>query len=335
MATDYSTENPHRQLAKLQAEQPHVQRLAEAATMWQTAQQRIREARDELFMRTKELVETSWRDDAGQAFQARVEESIRSLSEWHNKIDDSGVIGQVNTLQLDFPNCLAQVRALCDQFDAAVREAQAQSSGGTCTPDPAYLERAYAKLAAQYTNHLADRFDAVTRAMDLLAGVGPGWAGPREEEPGDQGDGELVERILANARGEVGTRESPPGSNQNPYGYATEWCSLFATKMWERAGVDISDLDNPAFTGNVYTWGEQNGHAYDANNLDQARPGDVLLFGTGPESPDTSTHIGIVESVNPDGTVTLIEGNSGANIDAVVRDTHTLSPDNFYGGVHP
>jgi hypothetical protein len=57
----------------------------------------------------------------------------------------------------------------------------------------------------------------------------------------------------------------------------------------------------------------------------------VLLFGTGPESPSTSTHIGIVESVDGD-QVTMIEGNSS---DQVQRVTHTLSGDTFYGGVHP
>jgi cell wall-associated NlpC family hydrolase len=137
-----------------------------------------------------------------------------------------------------------------------------------------------------------------------------------------------VHDILAAARKELGTGESPPGSNRNPYGPTAPWCSSFATAMWRRAGVDIPILP---FTGAVYEWGVDHGKAYGKHNLDQVRPGDVLLFGTGPSSPSTSTHIGIVEKVDGN-TVTLIEGNSG---DHVQRNTHRLSSSTFYGGVHP
>ncbi len=133
--------------------------------------------------------------------------------------------------------------------------------------------------------------------------------------------------IVSAARRELGTRENPPGSNRNPYGPTTFWCSSFATAMWRKAGVDIPILP---FTGSVYRWGQQHGKAYSKLG-GNVRPGDVLLFGTGPQSPATSKHIGIVEKVSGD-TVTLIEGNSG---DAVRRNTHSLSSGKFYGGVHP
>ncbi|ANZ40867.1 hypothetical protein BBK82_37670 [Lentzea guizhouensis] len=141
--------------------------------------------------------------------------------------------------------------------------------------------------------------------------------------------GAKVRKIVTAARGEIGTRESPPGSNRNPYGPTTYWCSSFATAMWRKAGVDIPILP---FTGDVYRWGQRNGKAYGNGDLKQnVRPGDVLLFGTGPQSPSTSKHIGIVEKVDGN-TVTLIEGNSG---DQVRRNTHQLSSTKFYGGVHP
>ncbi|KOV85550.1 hypothetical protein ADL03_13755 [Nocardia sp. NRRL S-836] len=141
--------------------------------------------------------------------------------------------------------------------------------------------------------------------------------------------GTKVRKIVSAARGEIGTRESPPGSNRNPYGPTTYWCSSFATAMWRKAGVDIPILP---FTGDVYRWGQRHGKAYGNGDLKgNVRPGDVLLFGTGPQSPATSKHIGIVEKVDG-GTVTLIEGNSG---DQVRRNTHQLSGTKFYGGVHP
>lgn len=136
------------------------------------------------------------------------------------------------------------------------------------------------------------------------------------------------EKVVASARKELGTRENPPGSNRNPYGPTAPWCSSFATAMWRRAGVDIPITP---FTGDVYRWGQRHGKAYGRNSLHEAKPGDVLLFGTGPQSPSTSTHIGIVEKVEG-GKVTLIEGNSG---DSVRRNTHTLSGSTFYGGVRP
>ncbi|MCR3750482.1 CHAP domain-containing protein [Lentzea californiensis] len=161
-----------------------------------------------------------------------------------------------------------------------------------------------------------------------------GIAGPRvvRREGGGgatRPSGAKARKIVSAARGEIGTRESPPGSNRNPYGPTTYWCSSFATAMWRKAGVDIPVLP---FTGDVYRWGQRHGKAYGNGDLVQnVRPGDVLLFGTGPQSPATSKHIGIVEKVDGD-TVTLIEGNSG---DQVRRNTHQLSSTKFYGGVHP
>ncbi|MFC4856901.1 CHAP domain-containing protein [Actinophytocola glycyrrhizae] len=155
----------------------------------------------------------------------------------------------------------------------------------------------------------------------------PGAEVPPGETPGEvPPDGETEGRILDAARGELGYEEGPGDANK--YGPSAAWCSSFATWVWRESGVDIPSLP---FTGDVYTWGQERGLAYDANNLGQARPGDVLLFGTGPEPTDTSTHIGVVESVDGD-QVTLIEGNSS---DRVQRVTHSLSGGEFYGGVHP
>lgn len=153
--------------------------------------------------------------------------------------------------------------------------------------------------------------------------VPPGEQGPPGEEPPN---GETEDRILDVARDELGYEEGP--GNENKYGPSASWCSSFATWVWRQSGVDIPSLP---FTGDVYTWGQEHGLAYDTGNLGQARPGDVLLFGSGPESTSTSTHIGVVESVDGD-QVSLIEGNSS---DRVQRVTHSLSGGEFYGGVHP
>lgn len=137
---------------------------------------------------------------------------------------------------------------------------------------------------------------------------------------------ELSGKVTKIARGELGYHEGP--GNSNKYGPAAAWCSSFASWVWKKSGVDIPITP---FTGDMYHWGQRRGTAYDSHHLNQAKPGDVLLFGTGPQSPSTSTHVGIVESVHGN-TVTLIEGNSS---DRVQRVTHTLSSSTFYGGVHP
>jgi peptidoglycan DL-endopeptidase CwlO len=154
--------------------------------------------------------------------------------------------------------------------------------------------------------------------FDQTGGEGHRRAGDRHEKVRD--------KIRNVARDQLGYREGP--GNQNKYGPTGPWCSNFATWVWRKSGVDIGILP---FTGDVYEWGRERGLAYGERSLDKARPGDVLLFGTGPQSPTTSTHIGIVESVRGN-EVTLIEGNSS---DQVRRVTHTLSSDTFYGGVHP
>ncbi|WP_020671709.1 CHAP domain-containing protein [Amycolatopsis nigrescens] len=144
---------------------------------------------------------------------------------------------------------------------------------------------------------------------------------PTHTKPGGKG-----KNIVSAARGQLGYHEI--GNNKNKYGPTAAWCSSFATWAWRKAGVKIPITP---FTGNVYKWGQQHGTAYGKSELKEARPGDVLLFGTGPGSPATSTHIGIVEKVDG-GKVTLIEGNSS---DQVRRVTHPLSSSVFYGGVHP
>jgi cell wall-associated NlpC family hydrolase len=198
------------------------------------------------------------------------------------------------------------------------------------------LEPGYTRESVRNVRRVKAELDEAKRQLRALERKieDDGVADPREARRGGGGgttkpSGSKVRKIVSAARGEIGVRETPPGSNRNPYGPTTYWCSSFATAMWRRAGVDIPVLP---FTGDVYRWGQRHGKAYGNGDLKQnVRPGDVLLFGTGPQSPATSKHIGIVEKVDGD-TVTLIEGNSG---DQVRRNTHQLSSTKFYGGVHP
>lgn len=231
-------------------------------------------------------------------------------------------------------------QAVGEYLDQATRLLDTGKAVGTqaallkAVAQAADLEPKYTKETAATVRHARGELEDAARKLRALEkevehdGVADGRAerargGTRPSRAKDRGRSRT---IISAARRELGTRESPPGSNRNPYGPTAAWCSSFTTAMWRKAGVDIPILP---FTGDVFRWGQKHGKAY--TNLNAVRPGDVLLFGSGPGSTATSKHIGIVEKVSG-GTVTLIEGNSG---DSVRRNTHKLSSATFYGGVHP
>lgn len=139
--------------------------------------------------------------------------------------------------------------------------------------------------------------------------------------------------IVRIAQSQLGTGESPPGSNCNPYGPCVEWCSLFVAWVWQRAGVPLEgSTATYAYSGTVYEWAQ----AHEGGGLtgipapgespfstaepNGARalpptatpaPGDAVLYGTGPTDSD---HIGIVERVFPSGQITTIDGNFGNRV---------------------
>jgi hypothetical protein len=92
----------------------------------------------------------------------------------------------------------------------------------------------------------------------------------------------------------------------NPYGPCEQWCALFSTWAWEQAGVAIPRY---AFTGYIYSWSAA--HASLLPPTAAPSPGDAVLYGTGPQNVYTSTHVGIVAQVWPDGAIDTIDGDSG------------------------
>ncbi len=100
---------------------------------------------------------------------------------------------------------------------------------------------------------------------------------------------------------------SKDGENYcNPYGPCEEWCSLFATWVWEKAGIPIPRY---AFVGDVYDWARRHTAVVPATR----RPvsGDLVLYGTGPQSVAASPHVGVVAQVWPDGAIDTVEGDAG------------------------
>jgi len=125
----------------------------------------------------------------------------------------------------------------------------------------------------------------------------------------DRAGSSLAARIVRIARSQLAVRESPPGSECNPYGPCEPWCSLFASWVWSQAGVRVPSL---AFSGALYEWAAAHTRALPASA--NPRPGWTVFFGSGPSSPQTSLHVAIVEAVASDGEMTLINGNYAGGV---------------------
>jgi CHAP domain len=129
--------------------------------------------------------------------------------------------------------------------------------------------------------------------------------------------------IVNLVRGEIGQAEQPPGSNDSPriaqYRQATvgsgvgPWCAYFTSWAAREAGVPLGD-NGQGFgrVDDVYAWAQRTGKAIPAGG-GQPQPGDLIVW---------DEHIGVVESVLPDGRIQTIEGNSS---DAVTRRVHDAS----------
>jgi len=99
------------------------------------------------------------------------------------------------------------------------------------------------------------------------------------------------ESTVAAAASQLGAAEQPPGSNDGPQ---------IATYRSAVAGAQV---------GEITSWAQATGRYLPAGSTPE--PGDLILFG--------DQHVGIVESVNPDGSLTTIEGNYDNQVSQVHR----------------
>jgi CHAP domain len=127
--------------------------------------------------------------------------------------------------------------------------------------------------------------------------------------------------VLNAAESQIGVTEQPPGSNDGPEiaGYRSSvagaqagepWCAYFASWAAAQAGEPLG----PAGQGfgsvaDLTSWAASTGRLLPSAATPS--PGDLVLFG--------DRHVGIVESVNPDGSLTTVEGNYGNAVTQVHR----------------
>src|ERR1700752_1131754 len=129
-------------------------------------------------------------------------------------------------------------------------------------------------------------------------------------------------RMVAMAQAEIGQAEQPPGSNNSAriaqYRSATTgapgpgpWCAYFTSWLARGAGVPVGDQGQGfGSVDALYAWAQKSGRAIPASSGQDPKPGDLIVW---------DEHIGIVESVRPDGSIQTIEGNSS---DRVSRRVH-------------
>jgi hypothetical protein len=118
------------------------------------------------------------------------------------------------------------------------------------------------------------------------------------------------------ARQEVGVAEQPPGSNDSPriaqYRQATAgsgvgpWCAYFVSWAARNAGAPLGEQGQGfGSVEQVWSWAQRAGKAIPAGTQ-PPQTGDLIVWG--------GRHIGMVESVDPDGSIHTIEGNSSDRV---------------------
>ena len=132
--------------------------------------------------------------------------------------------------------------------------------------------------------------------------------------------GTAGQRIVQIAEGEVGQAEQPPGSNDSPriaqYRSATAgspgpgpWCAYFASWVARQAGVPVGDQGQGfGAVDGLWSWAQSSGKAVPSGQ--PPRPGDLMIM---------NEHVGIVQSVLPNGQVQTIEGNYSDKVASNVR----------------
>ncbi|WP_445147931.1 CHAP domain-containing protein [Baekduia sp. Peel2402] len=141
------------------------------------------------------------------------------------------------------------------------------------------------------------------------------------------------QKALAFAQQEIGQTEQPPGSNNSPriaeYRTATAgsgigpWCNYFVSWAAKNAGAPLGEAGQGfGAVSATAAWAQRTGRWNPAASGQPPQAGDLIVWG--------GQHIGIVESVDAEGKIHTIEGNSS---NMVTRRTHDASGDGATGYV--
>ncbi|MFD5792333.1 peptidoglycan-binding protein [Streptomyces diastatochromogenes] len=136
-----------------------------------------------------------------------------------------------------------------------------------------------------------------------------------------------VDGMLAQMRSLLGTAEYPPGSNHNKitewYGMNDAWCDMTVSYA-------AAHSDNLAAIGGKFAYTVAHAQSFQSRGLwhygtGGIRSGDVVFFDwSGSQSIGAIDHVGVVEAVHSDGTITTIEGNTSDQCMRRLRNSSTI-----------
>jgi hypothetical protein len=199
---------------------------------------------------------------------------------------------------------LARVAELQQLLATPARAVEATSTG------TAAFEQVLTGLETELPSALAGSLSALL--PDLGAQQAPGAVLPT---------GTMGQRALGLAQAEIGQAEDPPGANDGAriaaYRTATSgayagapWCAYFVSWCAAQAGLPLGESGQGfGAVEQIQDWAARTGRLLPATTVPQ--PGDIILFG--------GRHVGFVESVNPDGSLTTVEGNYRNAVSRVQR----------------
>jgi hypothetical protein len=191
-----------------------------------------------------------------------------------------------------------------------------------------------------FASTLADATSSagVTGAAGAAATTGTsfstGTTGATGATPATAAGGTAGQRALAAAEGEIGQTEQPPGSNNSPriaeYRTATAgsgigpWCAYFVSWAAKQGGTPLGEAGQGfGSVSALSAWAQRTGRFTPAASGQKPQPGDLIVWG--------GEHVGMVESVDADGKIHTVEGNSS---NMVTRRVHDSTGDGATGYVH-
>lgn len=139
-----------------------------------------------------------------------------------------------------------------------------------------------------------------------------------------------VGQLLDVARAEIGTTESPYGSNRQKYGEwygfnGVAWCSIFVCWCFHQVGIELKTEVSGGYSDCDTALAGYARNGWVLADKQKAQPGDVVFYDMSNTDGRGADHTGIVESAFVFGVV-AIEGNTSAagsqtNGGAVLRKT--------------
>jgi surface antigen len=118
-------------------------------------------------------------------------------------------------------------------------------------------------------------------------------------------------QVLTVAASQIGTREDAQGRQKYGAAYGMDgvaWCAEFQWWTFREAGASPL-IPKTAYTPTMASWYQQKGRA------DRTpRVGSLVFYNWPGDGVERIQHVGIVEAINPDGTITTIEGNTTSGV---------------------